>query len=61
VWSQLPAALGFLRAGDRMTAEDSVRFEQLYDIAICTDCGLPLETDESRARRKGPKCAAKSR
>jgi hypothetical protein len=59
VWSQLPAALGFLRAEDRMTAEDSVRFERLYDVAICIDCGLPLETDESRARRKGPVCANK--
>jgi len=61
VWSSLPAALGFLRAEDRMTAEDSIRFEQLYEIAICTDCGRPLETDESRARRKGPVCAGESK
>lgn len=48
--------MGVLRAGDKMTPEDSREYERLYGQPRCSDCGLPLENDLSRERRVGPVC-----
>jgi Family of unknown function (DUF6011) len=55
-YSYAEGMMGVLRAADKMTAEQSVEYEALYDYAACTDCGLPLENDLSRRRRVGPVC-----
>ena len=58
-WVAATRILGILRDSDKMTDEQSRRYEELYDYAPCKHCGLSLENDESRARRSGPKCFAK--
>lgn len=58
-WSAFPAAMGFLRSADEMTAADSIEFEKKWSLAICKRCGAPLENDESRELRIGPTCRSK--
>lgn len=58
-WTSVRGIVAKLRPEHEMTAEQSVRFEELYGITVCTRCGAELENDDSRARRMGPTCAAK--
>lgn len=58
-WVRATRAFGFLREEDRMTGEQSREYEAMYGVTVCKHCGLPLENDESRARRSGPDCFAK--
>jgi hypothetical protein len=58
-WTSIRGIVARLRPEHEMTAEQSVQFEAMYGITVCTVCGAELENDESRARRKGPVCAAK--
>ena len=55
-WTYIQGMMGLLRAADKMTAEDSREYEELYGYPTCTDCGAPLENDLSRRRRVGPVC-----
>lgn len=55
-----PGMMGVLRPEDKMTPEQSVRYEELYGSPVCTDCGQVLENDLSRERRVGPKCWVKN-
>jgi hypothetical protein len=55
-WTYIQGMMGLLRAADKMTAENSREYEELYGYPTCTDCGAPLENDLSRRRRVGPVC-----
>lgn len=59
-FSYAEGMMGVLREEDRMTPEQSRRYEELFGHAVCTDCGLPLENDLSRERRVGPVCWVKN-
>jgi hypothetical protein len=58
-WTSVRGIVARLRPEHEMTAEQSIQFEQMYGITVCTRCGAELENDESRARRMGPTCASK--
>lgn len=55
-WRYAKGMMGVLREDDRMTPEQSRRYEEMYGYPVCTRCGAPLENDESRERRYGPVC-----
>jgi hypothetical protein len=58
-WTSVRGVVAKLRPEHAMSAEQSLQFEAMYGITVCTVCGAELENEESKARRKGPVCANK--
>lgn len=58
-WAKVNGIISKLRPEHEMTAEQSVQFEELYGITVCTRCGAELEADDSRELRIGPVCRTK--
>jgi hypothetical protein len=58
-WEYAKGMMGRLRPQHAMTPEDSRRYEEEWDCAMCCRCGAPLENPDSVERRIGPVCLTK--
>ena len=56
-WEYAPQAVRLLMPYQRL--DDDELAERGRELAVCVDCGTPLEDPRSRARGVGPKCWAK--